>query len=64
MAELIHLSKFRIVQDKLPLRRAYLEGFKEPIVYGLHGGIKHFYKMEAERDLPATLDHVVGAVAG
>jgi hypothetical protein len=64
MAELIHLSKFRIVQDKLPLRRAYLEGFKEPIEYGLHGGIKHFYKMEAERDLPATLDHVVGAVAG
>ena len=64
MAELIHLSKLRIVQDKLPLRRAYLEGFKEPIEYGLHGGIKHFYKMEAERDLPATLDHVVGAVAG
>ena len=64
MAELIHLSKFRIVQDKPPLRRAYLEGFKEPIEYGLHGGIKHFYKMEAERDVPATLDHVVGAVAG
>ena len=64
MAELIHLSKFRIVQEKRPLRRAYLEGFKEPIEYGLHGGIKHFYKMEAERDLPATLDHVVGAVAG
>ncbi len=64
MAELIHLSKFRIVQDKLPLRRAYLEGFKEPIEYGLHGGIKHFDKREPERDLPATLDHVVGAVAG
>ena len=64
MAELIHLSKFRIVQEKPPLRRAYLEGFQEPIEYGLHGGIKHFYKMEAERDLPATLDHVVGAVAG
>ena len=64
MAELIHLSKFRIVQEKPPLRRAYLEGFKEPIEYGLHGGIKHFYQMEAERDLPATLDHVVGAVAG
>ncbi len=64
MAELIHLSKFRIVQEKPPLRRAYLEGFKEPIEYGLHGGIKHFYKMEAERDLHATLDHFVGAAAG
>ncbi len=64
MAELIHLSKFRIVQDKLPLRRAYLEGFKEPIEYGLHGGIKHFYKMEPKRDLPATLDFMIAAVGG
>ncbi len=64
MAELIHLSKFRIVQEKLPLRRAYLEGFKEPIEFGVHGGIKHFYKMEPERDVPATLDYVVGAAAG
>ncbi len=64
MAELIHLSRFRIVQDKRPLRRAYLEGFNEPIEFGVHGGIKHFYKMEPERDVPATLDYVVGAVAG
>ena len=35
MAELIHLSKFRIVQEKRPLRRAYLEGFKDPIEFGV-----------------------------
>lgn len=64
MPEVIHLSKFRIVQDKRPLRLAYLEGFEKPIEFGVHGGIKHFYKMEPERDVPATLDYVVGAVAG
>jgi len=64
MAELIHLSRFRIVQEKRPLRRAYLEGFKDPIEFGVHGGIKHFYKTEPERDVPATLDYVVGAVGG
>lgn len=64
MAKLIHLSKFRIVQEKRPLRKAYLEGFDEPIEFGVHGGIKHFYQMEPERDVPATLDYVVDVVAG
>jgi len=32
--------------------------------YGVHGGIKAFYKMEPEEEHPATLDHVVSAVAG
>lgn len=64
MADLIHLSRFRIVQQKRPLRLAYLEGFKDPIEFGVHGGIKHFYKLEPERDIPSTLDYVVGAVAG
>ena len=64
MAELIHLSRFRIVQQKRPLRLAYLEGFKDPIEFGVHGGIKHFYKTEPEVERPATLDHLVMAVAG
>lgn len=64
MADVIHQSRFKIVQDKRPLRRAYLEGFEEPIEFGVHGGIKNFYKVEPERDVPATLDYVVGAVAG
>lgn len=33
MADLIHLSKFRIVQLKRPLRHAYLEGFEQPIEF-------------------------------
>jgi hypothetical protein len=64
MPELIHTSRMRIYQDKPPERRAYLEGFRDPIVFGVHGGIKHFYKMEPERDLPATLDHLIAAVGG
>lgn len=64
MAELIHTSRMRIFQDKPPERRALLEGFDVPITFGVHGGIKHFYKMEPERDLPATLDHLVAAVGG
>lgn len=64
MGDLIHTSRARIYKDKGPLRRAYIEGFPEPVRYGVHGGIKKFYGLEPEEELPATLDHIVAAVAG
>jgi hypothetical protein len=64
MREIIHTSKVKIVKDKGPLRRAYIEHFEEPVRYGLHGGIKQFYGVEPEEELPSTLDHVIAAVAG
>ena len=64
MAEIVHVSHIRIVKDKGPLRRAYIENFPEPVRYGLHGGIKKFYGVEPPEDLPATIDHVVAAVGG
>ena len=64
MGDLIHTSRARIYKDKGPVRRAYIEDFPEPVYYGVHGGIKKFYGLEPEEDLPATLDHIVAAVAG
>jgi len=32
--------------------------------YGLHGGIKQFYGVEPEEEVPATIDHIVAAVGG
>lgn len=64
MAELIHVSHVRIVKDKGPVRRAYIERFEEPVRYGVHGGIKKFYGVEPEEELPTTLDHIIAAVAG
>lgn len=64
MGDLIHTSRARIYKDKGPVRRAFIEGFSEPVRYGVHGGIKKFYGIEPEEELPATLDHIVAAVAG
>ena len=64
MGELIHTSHVRIVKDKGPLRRAYIEGFADPVRYGVHGGIKEFYGVEPVEELPTTLDHIIAAVAG
>ncbi len=64
MSKLVHTSRMRIEKLKGPLRHAFLEGFAEPIRFGVHGGIKQFYGIEPEEDIPATLDHLVAAVGG
>ena len=46
------------------LRGPGCKGISVTLHYGVHGGIKAFYKMEPEEEHPATLDHVVSAVAG
>jgi hypothetical protein len=63
MAEIVHTSRIRIVRENGPTRRAVIEGFNEPVYYGVHGGIKRFYKIEPEEEHAATLDHIVAAVS-
>jgi hypothetical protein len=50
MGEVVHTSRIRIVREKGPTRRAVIEGFAEPVYYGVHGGIKKFYKIEPEEE--------------
>ena len=64
MGELVHVSHVKIYKDKGPARRAYIENFPEPVLYGLHGGIKKFYGVEPEKEVPSTIDHIVAAVGG
>ena len=64
MGEVVHTSKIKIVREKGPTRRAMIEGFSEPVYYGVHGGIMKFYKVQPEKEHAATLDHIVAATAG
>lgn len=64
MSDVVHTSRIRIEKIKGPLRHAYIEHFTEPIRFGVHGGIKRFYGIEPEEEVPATLDHVIAAVGG
>ena len=64
VAELIHTSRIRLEKIKGSLRHAYVENFKAPIRFGIHGGIKRFYGIEPDEELPATLDHLIAAVGG
>ncbi|MEJ2655948.1 MAG: hypothetical protein P8012_01970 [Desulfobacterales bacterium] len=64
MGKVVHTSHITIVRGKGPTRKAIIEGFAEPVYYGVHGGIKNFYKVDPEEEHAATLDHIVGAVGG
>ena len=63
MGTVVHTSRISIVREKGPTRIARIEGFPEPVYYGVHGGIKNFYKVEPEKEHAATLDHIVSAVS-
>lgn len=64
MGELVHLTKVKIYKEpgKGKVKKAIIEGFPQPIRMGLHGGVKKFYRVESEEDLPTTLDYVVAAL--
>jgi hypothetical protein len=61
--EVLHTTRVRITRVKGAVRRAFLEGFSDPIIYGVHGAIKKFYRVEPEEEHPTTLDHMVAAIA-
>ena len=64
VSEIVHTSRMRIDRIKGPIREMHLEGFEHPIRFGVHGGIKKFYGIEPDEELPATLDHLIAAVGG
>lgn len=64
MGDLVHLTKVKVHKEpgNGKVKKATIEGFPQPIRMGLHGGVKKFYKVESEEDLPTTLDYVVAAL--
>lgn len=62
MRKVIHTSRSHIVREEGPTRLTTIEGFSGEVRYGLHGGIKKFYKAEAREEHPATLDHIASAI--
>jgi hypothetical protein len=64
MGELVHTARIKLVQKQRPLREAYIEGFAEPLRFGAHTGYAAFYKLQPAEPLPATIDHLIAALAG
>jgi len=62
MTEVVHTSRLTVTREKGPVSKALIEGFSEPVFYGIHGGIRKFYGVDPVEEHAATLDHIVGAV--
>ena len=62
--EHVHTSKIKIYRDENLVRRAYIEGFDEPAIFGVHTNIKDFSGVEPKEEHPATLDYIIAGAAG
>ena len=60
----VHTSKIKIYRDEHMVRRAYIEGFEEPVLFGVHSNIKDFYGVDPKEEHPATLDYIIAGTAG
>ena len=60
----VHTAKMEI-STETPIPTARVEGFAEPIRFGLHGGIKKFFgeTYAHVEEKPGTHDHVIASVA-
>lgn len=62
--EFVYISRTRL-ELKSGLRHAYLGEVPEPVVYGVQGALKEYYRAPADAPPRAsTLDHIVAAVGG
>lgn len=66
MTNTIHLTDIQVYQvdTKNKVKKAVIGGFPEPVIYGVHSGVKDFYKVETDKEYPSTLDHIVAAAGG
>ena len=67
MGEVAYTSSVRIERIKGPLRKAFLPGEAQPVMFSVHGGIAKHYGIDESR-LPeshaATIDYVIAALGG
>lgn len=63
MGEVVYVSKARIEPVRGPIRHGYLGSVPEPVVYGMQGSLRDWYKVGSEEpETASTLDHIVAAV--
>lgn len=64
--ESVYVSKIEIEKVKGPIRRAFMPGEKDPVLFGAHDEIAEHYGVDPSRIEPhaTTLDYLVAATGG
>lgn len=62
--EFVYISHTRL-EMKGGMRHAYLGEVAEPVVYGVQGALREYYRVPHDASsMASTLDHIVAAVGG
>jgi hypothetical protein len=66
MAELTYVSRVRVEPVEGRIRRAYIPGREEPVLFGVHSEVAEHYGVSADVEEPhsSTLDFLVAAAGG
>ena len=66
MSNVVYTSRSRIERIQGPVRRAYLPGEAEPVMFGVHGAIAEHYKVPPDAFPPhtTTIDYVIASAGG
>ncbi|MDQ6773498.1 MAG: hypothetical protein M3024_10990 [Candidatus Dormibacteraeota bacterium] len=66
MTELTYVSRIRIVRERGPIRRAYLPGESDLVLFGTHDEVREHYETAPGLfpDHATTLEYAVAAAAG
>jgi hypothetical protein len=66
MTDVTYVSQVKVEPVVGKIRRAYLPGREEPILFGVHSEVAEHYGVspDEEEPHPTTLDYVVAAAGG
>ncbi|MFL6009738.1 MAG: hypothetical protein ACJ73Y_07390 [Rubrobacteraceae bacterium] len=66
MADLTYVSRVRVEPVEGRVRRAYIPGREEPVLFGVHSEVAEHYGVSADVEEPhsSTLDFLVAAAGG
>lgn len=66
MADASYVSRVRVEPVEGRIRRAYIPGREEPVLFGVHSEVAEHYGVDHDVEEPhsSTLDYVVAAAGG
>lgn len=66
MSEVKYVSRVKVEPVEGKIRRAYVPGAEEPVLFGVHGEVAEHYGVSPDAEEPhaTTLDYVVAAAGG
>ena len=66
LSEVKYVSRVKVEPVEGRIRRAYIPGEKDPVIFGVHSEVAEHYGVspDAEETHASTLDYVVAAAGG